>query len=155
MPTRPGSHDPLGVAAQLVALAADDGIDEDEALAALGFFERLPERRLAGRLAAAGRRARELEVLQEGDVVVLPAGRARRHLEMRMGRILARPDLVVCSPYRRAADTARAALAELDVELLMDERLRERDLGLLDGLTGKGIRARYPEEAERRSGAAG
>ena len=62
-----------------------------------------------------------------------------------------RPDLVVCSPYRRAADTARAALADLDVELLMDERLRERDLGLLDGLTGKGIRARYPEEAERRS----
>ena len=62
-----------------------------------------------------------------------------------------RPDLVVCSPYRRAADTARAALADLDVDLLMDERLRERDLGLLDGLTGKGIRARYPEEAERRS----
>ena len=56
-----------------------------------------------------------------------------------------RPDLVVSSPYRRAADTARAALADLDVELLMDERLRERDLGLLDGLTGKGIRARYPE----------
>lgn len=62
-----------------------------------------------------------------------------------------RPDVVVSSPYRRAADTARAALAELDVELLMDERLRERDLGLLDGLTGKGIRARYPEEAQRRS----
>jgi broad specificity phosphatase PhoE len=62
-----------------------------------------------------------------------------------------RPDVVVSSPYRRAADTARAALADLDVELLLDERLRERDLGLLDGLTGKGIRARYPEEAERRS----
>ncbi|NYE38375.1 broad specificity phosphatase PhoE [Nocardioides cavernae] len=63
----------------------------------------------------------------------------------------ARPDLVVSSPYRRAADTARAALGELDVDLLLDERLRERDLGLLDGLTGKGIRARHPEEAERRS----
>ena len=61
------------------------------------------------------------------------------------------PDLVVSSPYRRAADTARAALAELGSEVLMDERLRERDLGLLDGLTGKGIRARYPEEAKRRS----
>lgn len=62
-----------------------------------------------------------------------------------------RPDLVVSSPYRRAAGTARAALGDLDVPLLMDERLRERDLGLLDGLTGKGIRARHPEEAERRS----
>ena len=55
-----------------------------------------------------------------------------------------RPDLVVCSPYRRAADTARAALADLDVELLMDERLRERDLGLLrrpdrQGHPGAGI----------------
>jgi broad specificity phosphatase PhoE len=63
----------------------------------------------------------------------------------------ARPDLVVSSPYRRASDTARAALGELGGDVLLDERLRERDLGLFDGLTGKGIRARYPEEAERRS----
>lgn len=62
-----------------------------------------------------------------------------------------RPDLVVSSPYRRASDTARAALADTGIELVIDERLRERDLGLLDGLTGKGIRARYPEEAKRRS----
>lgn len=61
-----------------------------------------------------------------------------------------RPDVVVSSPYRRAAETARLALGDLDVPLLHDERLRERDLGLFDGLTGKGIRARYPEEAERR-----
>ena len=62
-----------------------------------------------------------------------------------------RPDLVLSSPYRRAADTARAALEDLGAEVLLDERLRERDLGLFDGLTGKGIRARYPEESERRS----
>jgi broad specificity phosphatase PhoE len=62
-----------------------------------------------------------------------------------------RPDLVVSSPYRRAADTARAAFADRGTHVVMDERLRERDLGLLDGLTGKGIRARYPEEAERRT----
>ncbi|WP_210437813.1 histidine phosphatase family protein [Nocardioides xinjiangensis] len=62
-----------------------------------------------------------------------------------------RPHLVVSSPYRRAADTARAALGDLGIDLLLDERLRERDLGLFDGLTGKGIRGRYPEEAERRS----
>jgi broad specificity phosphatase PhoE len=61
------------------------------------------------------------------------------------------PDLVLASPYRRAADTARATVDELEAEVLLDERLRERDLGLFDGLTGKGIRARYAEEAERRS----
>ena len=61
-----------------------------------------------------------------------------------------RPTVVISSPYRRACQTAEHAVAGLDLELLHDERLRERDLGVFDGLTGVGIRARYPEEAERR-----
>ena len=61
-----------------------------------------------------------------------------------------RPDLVVSSPYRRALDTARAAVGDLGLDLDVDERLRERDLGQLDGLTGRGIRARLPEESARR-----
>ncbi|HWI42622.1 MAG TPA: histidine phosphatase family protein [Nocardioides sp.] len=60
------------------------------------------------------------------------------------------PTLVVASPYRRAADTAAIALEGLDVAVEYDDRLRERDLGALDGLTGAGIRARHPEEADRR-----
>lgn len=61
------------------------------------------------------------------------------------------PTAVLCSPYRRAVETAELAVAgsRLDVEL--DERLRERDLGVLDRLTGRGIRARYPDEAARRA----
>ena len=35
--------------------------------------------------------------------------------------------------------------------LVHDERLRERDLGLFDGMTGQGIKETYPEEAERRA----
>ncbi len=61
-----------------------------------------------------------------------------------------RPTVVISSPYRRAWQTAERAVADLDLELLHDERLRERDLGVFDGLTGLGIRTRYPEEAERR-----
>jgi broad specificity phosphatase PhoE len=61
-----------------------------------------------------------------------------------------RPTLAISSPYRRAADTARVATAQADVPLVFDERIRERDLGTLDGLTGRGIRARHPEEAARR-----
>lgn len=64
----------------------------------------------------------------------------------------ARPTAVVSSPYRRSADTARIAveLAELGIPVLHDERLRERELGLFDGLTGTGIRAEYATESQRR-----
>jgi broad specificity phosphatase PhoE len=60
------------------------------------------------------------------------------------------PTLVVSSPYRRALDTARRATEGLDLRVVVDERLRERDLGVFDGLTGQGIRSQYAEEAERR-----
>ena len=61
-----------------------------------------------------------------------------------------RPTVAVSSPYRRAAETATVALGRSDLELVLDERLRERDLGVFDGLTGRGIRARHPDEAARR-----
>lgn len=63
-----------------------------------------------------------------------------------------RPTVWLSSPYRRAADTAAAAVSSFagDVTIVHDERLRERDLGILDGYTGAGIRERFPEEAERR-----
>jgi broad specificity phosphatase PhoE len=61
-----------------------------------------------------------------------------------------RPTCVITSPYLRASDTARVALAHVGLELAVDERLRERDLGILNGLTGRGIRNRHPEEATRR-----
>lgn len=63
-----------------------------------------------------------------------------------------RPQELWSSPYRRAADTGRIALAEagLDVPVVRDERLRDRDLGITDTLTAAGVRARFPEEAARR-----
>jgi broad specificity phosphatase PhoE len=62
------------------------------------------------------------------------------------------PDLIVSSPYRRAAETARTAVGAwgCDHEIVLDERLRERDLGVFDGLTSTGIKAQYASEAERR-----
>ena len=62
-----------------------------------------------------------------------------------------RPEVVLSSPYARAAETARIVAGGLDLDPTLDERLRERDLGVFDGLTGVGIRERHPEEAERRS----
>jgi broad specificity phosphatase PhoE len=63
-----------------------------------------------------------------------------------------RPTVVLSSPYRRAADTARRAINQSapDLAVLLDERLRERDLGAFDRMTGIGIREAFPEEARRR-----
>jgi broad specificity phosphatase PhoE len=63
-----------------------------------------------------------------------------------------RPEVLWTSPYRRARETADVALevAGLDIGRRVDERLRDRDMGVTDKLTAAGIRAAYPEEAERR-----
>ena len=61
------------------------------------------------------------------------------------------PEVVISSPYARAAQTARLVTRPLGLDARLDERLRERDLGAFDGLTGAGIREAYPEEAERRA----
>ncbi|HVE74662.1 MAG TPA: histidine phosphatase family protein [Mycobacteriales bacterium] len=64
-----------------------------------------------------------------------------------------RPTVVWSSPYVRAQQTAHIAMEHAGLELpaVLDERLREREFGLLDGLTRRGITALYPEEAQRRS----
>lgn len=66
-------------------------------------------------------------------------------------------DLVVASPYVRAAETARIALAgaagqgaAVPRRPVLDERLRDRELGVLDLLTAKGVRERWPDELERK-----
>jgi broad specificity phosphatase PhoE len=57
------------------------------------------------------------------------------------------------SPYRRARQTAElvAAGAGLTSGLRCDERLRDRELGILDTLTSLGMRNRFPAEAARRA----
>jgi broad specificity phosphatase PhoE len=64
----------------------------------------------------------------------------------------ARPQALVVSPYLRARETARLMCAEagLDLPTQVDERLRDRELGVLDRLTFEGVEARFPEEAARR-----
>ena len=57
-----------------------------------------------------------------------------------------------CSPYLRARQTIGTALDEagVDVPVRVDERLRDRELGVLDLLTRRGVEARHPDEAARR-----
>jgi len=62
-----------------------------------------------------------------------------------------RPELVVSSTYRRAIRTAELAIGDLGIPVRLDERLRDRELGVLETLTRLGIRNRYPQEAARRA----
>lgn len=70
-------------------------------------------------------------------------------------RMAERPNVLLASPYVRAVQTAQhfrdAGGAEKDEKICIDERLREKEFGILDGLTTQGIRSAYPEQAEFRS----
>jgi broad specificity phosphatase PhoE len=61
-----------------------------------------------------------------------------------------RPTAVLSSPFARALTTAELAVEELGLPVRTDERLRERDFGAFDGMTGAGIREQFPDEAGRR-----
>lgn len=64
------------------------------------------------------------------------------------------PEVVLASPYSRARRTAELVAEHggfTDAEFSWDERLREKEFGILDRLTTAGIRERYPEQARFRS----
>jgi broad specificity phosphatase PhoE len=71
------------------------------------------------------------------------------------GEAHGRPDVLLASPYLRAMDTARlfrenGGTAFPDEPICIDERLREKEFGILDGLTTSGITQLLPEQAEFR-----
>jgi probable phosphoglycerate mutase len=66
-----------------------------------------------------------------------------------------RPEVVLSSPYlrsRRTVDIIRecGGLTPDLPECTVDERLREKEFGILDRLTGDGIRLHHPDQAEFR-----
>lgn len=115
----------------------------------------------AGNVARDAAEAQGLERLDlsHRDVDVPLSDLGRRQAQA-LGRWIAeqpeqeRPTVVWTSPYVRARQTAEIALEAAGaggVPVVVDERLREREFGVLDGLTRKGITAQYPEESERRA----
>jgi broad specificity phosphatase PhoE len=62
-----------------------------------------------------------------------------------------RPEVILSSPYLRACQTADIFRgqggAPRDEQICFDERLREKEFGILDGLTSTGIRHLQPEQA--------
>jgi len=65
------------------------------------------------------------------------------------------PSVLLCSPYVRAVQTSRLLLEAAGLEsdaiaIQRDERLREKEFGVLDRLTKVGIRQKFPELSEQR-----
>jgi broad specificity phosphatase PhoE len=62
------------------------------------------------------------------------------------------PEIIIVSPFLRAVETADAFREESSThpKFVIEERVREIEFGILDGLTAKGIRDKYPEEWARK-----
>src|SRR6476620_8020786 len=94
--------------------------------------------------------------LRDADVALTPTGQAQAAA---LGTWLAglptqvAPQAVWSSPYLRAVQTAEIAVHGGGVPLRMriDERLRDRELGILDLLTSSGVQNLFPAEAQRRA----
>lgn len=113
-----------------------------------------------GNLARQRAYATTAEVIDiEGRDADVPLSQLGEQQAESVGRWLAaqpageRPESVWASPYVRAATTATTAVrvGGLGLDVRLDERLRDRDLGVLDGLTWWGIAARFPAEADRKA----
>lgn len=96
---------------------------------------------------------------RDRDIPLSPLGRVqaaavgRRLARLPAGR---RPQVVVCSPYRRARQTWQVAAAEAGAAGAhlpaprFDDRLRDRVMGDLELLTAVAIAERFPAEAAQR-----
>ena len=102
--------------------------------------------------AQAARLHRIETVARDVDVPLSPRGEEQARA---LGRWFAdqpeaeRPEVILASPYLRARQTAELMGTAPDA-LTLDERLREKEFGILDRLTRYGIVAEHPEQAELR-----
>ncbi|SDD28686.1 histidine phosphatase family protein [Belnapia rosea] len=103
--------------------------------------------------AAQAARSHRIETLdRDVDVPLSDRGEAQARA---LGRWFAdqpeaeRPEVVLASPYRRARQTA-VLMGTPPADLIFDERLREKEFGILDRLTRYGIEAEHPQQAELR-----
>jgi broad specificity phosphatase PhoE len=93
------------------------------------------------------------------DVPLSPLGEQQAHALGRWFREMPesqRPTVILSSPYVRARATAQCILDDAGVDrdsvtVIADERLREKEFGILDRLTRFGVHQKYPELSEQRS----
>ena len=114
---------------------------------------------VAREAALAARLARIEMSIRDVDVPLSPLGERQADA---LGRWFAelpakqQPEIVLVSPYLRARETASRIRAQGGTPVTpggfgVDERLREKEFGVLDLLTRRGIEATFPEQARFRT----
>src|SRR5262245_26938251 len=103
----------------------------------------------------AAMRSGALNIEIEGRDVDVPLSRLGESQAFALGEHLAEAgrnaDVILSSPYKRAQQTARilldcGAVASERARVLLDERLREKEFGIIDGLTRQGIEKQFPDQ---------
>jgi len=91
------------------------------------------------------------------DVALSPLGEAQAAalgIWFAAGHQNGRPEIVLSSPYVRSVQTSEIFRdqggCDRDEVICVDERLREKEFGILDGLTHTGIVATFPDQSEFR-----
>lgn len=80
-----------------------------------------------------------------GEAALTPHGAAQARAAAARLRADGRVQAVVSSPLRRAWDSARIAAEVLELEVAVDEGLRETDFGAWEGHTFAEVQERWPE----------
>ena len=91
--------------------------------------------------------------IRDADVPLSSTGQEQAEaLTSWLADLLASIDAFWVSPYLRARQTLAVALGDeyASTRVVVDERLRDRELGILDLLTTHGVARLQPHEAERR-----
>jgi broad specificity phosphatase PhoE len=91
--------------------------------------------------------------MRDADVPLTEHGRKQAEAT---GRALNADDpfaVVYVSPYRRTQETAERLVSQLAARPrpVLEERLREKEYGIFEGLTKHGCQVRYPDEWARRT----
>jgi broad specificity phosphatase PhoE len=90
--------------------------------------------------------------VRDADTPLTPLGAKQAITTGQFLRDKADFDVIFSSPYMRTLQTSQHILEQLATtpRLILEERIREIEFGILDGLTRNGILERYPEEWSRR-----
>jgi len=106
---------------------------------------------------AQGKYADFTEGVRDQDTPLTPIGEMQSlsvGVELRNRFDIGDPiDRIYVSPYLRTRQTMDKIVEGLgyEPEVIVDERIREIEFGQLDGLDGRGIEMKYPEEVKRKT----